>query len=58
MLTEIFNLTAGITLFLFTIHYICYIIQTLSINGDNQQVIVRTTRSIAMQSEDAKYIKK
>lgn len=44
MLTILFNIIAGITLFLFIIHYIYYIVTTLTIN--------------AMQSEDAKYIKK
>lgn len=76
MFAELINLTAGITLFLFVIHYICYIAQTLSINSNasaNQQFdqnnsiatdkqyqknAVKTTRSVAMQSEDAKYIKK
>ena len=53
MLTEIFNVIAGITLFLFAIHYICYIVQAISVSGNS-----KTTRSIAMQSEDAKFIKK
>lgn len=75
MFAELFNFIAGITLFLFTIHYVFYIIQTLSINAvattdpntnqnriatskQSESAVVKTTRSIAMQSEDAKYIKK
>lgn len=76
MFAELINLTAGITLFLFVIHYICYIAQTLSINPNAsanqrfdqnnsiatdkqyQENAVKTTRSVAMQSEDTKYIKK
>lgn len=51
MLTTICNLVAGITLFFFSIHYICYIVQALS-------HLNHRTRSIGMQSEDATYIKK
>lgn len=71
MFADLINLTAGITLFLFVIHYILYIVQTLSINlnasvdqtnsiaTDKQpNQVVKSTRSIAMQSDDAKYIKK
>lgn len=74
MLAELFNFAAGITLFLFLFHYFCYIVQTLSINpSDNHQsncsdciatdkqpenCVKKSTRSVAMQSEDAKYIKK
>lgn len=63
MLAEIFNLAAGISLFLFTIHYICYIVQTLSVHtnqvsAESNRNFVKSTRSVAMQSEDAKYIKK
>lgn len=76
MFDQLINLTAGITLFLFVIHYICYIVQTLSINSNaiadqqsiklnsiatdkqSQGIVVKATRSIAMQSDDAKYIKK
>lgn len=73
MFAELFNFLAGITLFLFTIHYICYIVRTLSISGaaepnidrnriatnkQSETIVFKTTRDIAMQSEDAKYIKK
>ncbi|XP_055301078.1 kinesin-associated protein 3 [Sitodiplosis mosellana] len=75
MFSELFNFVAGITLFLFVIHYLCYIVQTLSINPSAEQkptnssdcvatdkqrenCLQKSTRSVAMQSEDAKYIKK
>lgn len=74
MFADLYNFLAGITLFLFVIHYICYIVQTLSISRnpsieqpsniciatDKQvnDIVVKSTRSVAMQSEDAKYIKK
>ncbi|XP_031627665.1 kinesin-associated protein 3 isoform X1 [Contarinia nasturtii] len=74
MFAELFNFVAGITLFLFVIHYLCYIVQTLSINPSTaestnssdciatdkqrENFASKSTRSIAMQSEDAKYIKK
>lgn len=75
MFAELFNFIAGITLFLFVIHYLCYILQTLSINRNaskqqpnsqdciatdkqRENYIQKKTRSVAMQSEDAKYIKK
>lgn len=75
MFAELFDFVAGITLFLFVIHYLCYIVQTLSINPGTAQSTTtssdciatdkqrenftqKSTRSIAMQSEDAKYIKK
>lgn len=51
MFTTICNLVAGITLFFFSILYIYYIVYTLS-------QLNNRTRSIGMQSEDAKYIKK
>jgi len=52
MLAVIFNLIAGITLFLFIIHYIYYIITYLLNNNNNYNTYNK------MQSEDAKYIKK
>lgn len=62
MFTETFNFIAGITLFLFTIHYICYIVQTLSLNcselSATNSTEVKSTRSVAMQSEEAKFIQK
>lgn len=74
MFAEIFNFIAGITLFLFVIHYLCYIVQTLLINlsaeeNSNSSGCIATdkqrkhfmpklTRSVAMQSEEAKFIKK
>lgn len=74
MFAELFDFVAGITLFLFVIHYLCYIVQTLSITPSTEQrpncgdciatdkqrenSVRKSTRSVAMQSEDAKYIKK
>lgn len=74
MFAELFNFVAGITLFFVVIHYLCYIVQTVSIKSDGEQQdnsgvciatdkqpensVRKSTRSVAMQSEDAKYIKK
>lgn len=44
MLTVLFNIVAGISLFLFAVHYVYYILSALTFTS--------------MQSEDAKFIKK
>lgn len=75
MLSEFCDCVVGILLFLFVIHYICYIIRSVSGAGGNAVVnssnnncratdkqvpstVQKSTRSVAMQSEDAKYIQK
>lgn len=80
MFSDLYDFVSAIVLFLFVIHYFCYIIQTLSsgVGGSNtveqsesgsnncratdKQVPTvganKSTRSVAMQSEDAKYIQK
>lgn len=76
MFSDFYDFVAAIVLFLFVIHYFCYIIQSLSTAaGGNTNAIQslnnccatdkqitsaanKSTRSVAMQSEDAKYIQK
>lgn len=87
MFAELLNFISGISLLLFVIHYLCYIVQSLSINSSTtitttttavqqhqqqstnhrdciatdkqrENCVQKSTRTVAMQSEDAKYIKK
>lgn len=76
MISAFCDFVVGILLFLFVIHYICYIIKSVTGAGGNADVhstnnncratdkqalpsgAQKSTRSVAMQSEDAKYIQK
>lgn len=61
MLTALFNCVAGLTLFLFVVHYVYYILNALATTTANSHQPTDEPpqqHSSMQQTEDAKFIKK